>query len=116
MMRLCTGCHRQEAPPGYQKCAACRAQNNRAQRAYYARHHQLYPAPTRARALRMLSMPILSPGELADAIGISCQHAGIVLRRLEQRGICRRFVAGRQWNGRPKLRYQLRDDAGGIHG
>ena len=90
-MRLCAHCHRREATPGYQKCAPCRANNNRAARAYYAREHERWPEPTRTRTLKLLTTFLLSPRELSCALDISVNHASIVLLRLWQQGICERW-------------------------
>ena len=105
-MRLCSGCHRREAPPGYQKCKPCRARNNRAARAYYARNFAPEPEPTRARALKLLSTFVLSPRELSCALDISTNHASLVLIRLWEHGICERWP----YTDR-SYRYRLRNAA-----
>lgn len=90
-MSLCTHCHRRAADPGYRTCGACRARNNRAARAYYARTFVRYPPPTRKRALTLLTTFILSPRELSCALNISVYHASNILRQLWEQGMCERW-------------------------
>ena len=105
-MKLCSGCHRREATHGYQKCAPCRARNNRSARAYYARNQALWPEPTRTRALKLLSTFVMSPRELSCALDIPINHASTILLRLWQRRICERWP----YTDR-SYRYRLRDAA-----
>ena len=89
--QLCNHCHRREAKTGRRKCEPCLAHNNKASRAYYARHHAMYPEPTRSRALKFLSMFIMTPRDLSCALDIPINHASTVLHRLWEQGRCERW-------------------------
>lgn len=100
----CTLCKKQPAIPGYKRCGWCRAQQNRAQRRYYAKANALYPEPVRIDALRLLSMFVLTSRELARALDISTNHASCILHRLWEQGRCER------WPYQERMyRYQLRE-------
>lgn len=105
-MNLCSHCHRREAKAGRKKCGECLAMNNRASRAYYARHQTLWPEPTRRRVLTLLSAFVMSPRELSSALDIPINHASTVLHRLWQSGQCERWP----YTDR-SYRYRLRDAA-----
>jgi len=105
-MRLCSHCHRREAEGHYRKCEPCRDQNNRAARAYYARHHQRWPPTPYDQALVLLTTFVMTPRELSCALDISIAHASNTLRRLWEKGHCVR------WPYRDRsYRYRLRDAA-----
>lgn len=64
------------------------------------------PRPMRERALRLLTMFILTPRELSSALDISVIHASVILHRLWERGTCER------WPYRDRsYRYRLREGA-----
>lgn len=105
-MNLCSHCHRRPADEGYRKCAQCRANNNRAARAYYARTFVYSPEPTRKRAIKLLTTFVMTPRDLSCALDIPVPHASGVLLRLWKQGVCERWPYSDR-----SYRYRLRQSA-----
>lgn len=102
-MKLCAMCRRlPRRAPDQSYCRGC-----------YRAYKRTWQPPAgdksaqpRARALRLLTTFLLSPRELSCHLGISTNHASLVLIRLWEQGICERWP-----HTYHSFRYRLRDAA-----